>query len=52
MVSVIDIQLVLQHMFPHKSETDITTAIRAVSTDSHVTIYALMPMQRYSNTQP
>lgn len=46
MVSTIDIQLVLQHMFPNKSEADITAAIRAVSSDSHVTIAALMPMQR------
>lgn len=47
MVSVIDIQLVLQHMFSQKVEADIVTAIRAVSTDSHVTIAALMPMQRW-----
>ena len=46
MVSVIDVQLVLQHMFPHKSEAAITTAIRAVSQDSQVTIAALMPMTR------
>ena len=46
LVSVVDIQLVLQHMFPLKSEADVSAAIKAVSSDSQITISALMPIHR------
>ena len=46
LVAVVDIQLVLQHLFPLKSEADVSAAIRAVSTDRQITISALMPTQR------
>ena len=46
LVSVVDIQLVLQHLFPLKSEADVSAAIQAVSSDRQITISALMPTHR------
>jgi len=47
LVSVVDIQLVLQHLFPLKSEADVSAAIKAVSSANQITISALMPIHRY-----
>ncbi|KAA6423684.1 MAG: hypothetical protein FRX49_06255 [Trebouxia sp. A1-2] len=57
LVSVVDIQLVLQHLFPLKSEADVSAAIKAVSSANQITISALMPIHRSSGqwastTQP
>ena len=46
LVSVVDIQLGLQHLFPLKTEADVSAAIRAASTDRQITISALMPVHR------
>ena len=46
LVSVVDIQLVLQHLFPLKSEADVSAAIQAVSNDQQITLSALMPTHR------
>ena len=46
LVAVVDIQLVLQHLFPLKSEADVSAAITAVSSDRQITISALMPVYR------
>ncbi|DBB06613.1 hypothetical protein WJX77_004467 [Trebouxia sp. C0004] len=48
LVSVVDIQLVLQHLFPLKSEADVSAAIKAVSSADQITISALMPIHRSS----
>ena len=47
LVSVVDIQLVLQHLFPLKSEADVSAAIKAVSSANQITISAMMPIHRY-----
>ncbi|KAL0056403.1 hypothetical protein WJX82_010947 [Trebouxia sp. C0006] len=57
LVSVVDIQLVLQHLFPLKSEADVSAAIKAVSSANQITISAMMPIHRSSGqwasaTQP
>lgn len=46
LVPVVDVQLVLQHLFPLKSEADVSAAIEAVSSDRQITISALMPVYR------
>ena len=43
---VVDIQLILQHLFPLKSEADVSAAIKAVSSDRQIAISALMPVYR------
>lgn len=46
LVPVVDIQLVLQRLFPLKSEADVAAAIQAVSSDRQTTISSLMPLHR------
>lgn len=46
LVPIVDIQLVLQRLFPFKSDADVSAAIQAVSSDRQITISTLMPLHR------